>query len=245
MIMKIIKADWPAAKHINAITTTRLGGFSEGRYKGLNLAVRCGDELNIVNKNRRLISDEFSWKSPPTWLNQKHSANIVRAENYNDSEIYDASFTEQTNRICVVLTADCLPILICDQKGTTIAAIHAGWRGLAAGIIENSITNLSLAPENILVWLGPAISKKTFEIGAEVRDVFVKKDHDLASAFSPSTNSEKWMADIYLIAKITLNGLGITEIFGGNYCTYSDEESFYSYRRDGETGRMGSFIWMD
>ena len=155
----------------------------------------------------------------------------------------DACIARHRDAVCVVMTADCLPVLLCDTQGSVVGAVHAGWKGLAAGVVETSVQAMDVAPHNLMVWLGPAISQPAFEVGAEVRAVFVDADPHAASAFIPGEHG-KWLADLYALARLRLNALGITRIYGGDYCTYAGRERFFSYRRDGVTGRMGTFIWL-
>ncbi len=182
--------------------------------------------------------------SEPIWLKQIHSQIAIPASEKNRDQEADASYTDQINTVCVVRTADCLPILICNQQGTYVSAIHGGWRGLQQNIIDNTLNKIPCRPEDLMVWLGPAIGPKHFEVGGEVRDLFISMDKNLEAAFKPF--NQRWLCDIYTIAKIQLTKRHVTHIYGGDYCTYSDPEKFYSYRRDGaNTGRMASLIWIN
>jgi YfiH family protein len=181
--------------------------------------------------------------SEPCWLNQTHGTRVVRAGSDPNA---DASFTDQANIICVVKTADCLPLLLCRRDGTAVAAIHAGWRGLADGIIGETLKVFPAMANDILVWLGPAIGPEKFEVGDEVRERFMARNGAIASAFQPSTRPGHWLANLYQLARLDLHAVGVTAIYGGQYCTYSNPDLFYSYRRDGKmTGRMASLIWID
>ena len=238
-----IDADWPAPNTILAGVTTRSGGYSQGIYSSFNLAQHVGDEATTVERNRLYLQQYLGLPSSPYWLNQTHSTQVLRLDHNPTSRNADASITQQSNIACVVLTADCLPILICNQAGTEIAAIHAGWRGLAQGIIENTIRALSSEPDELLIWLGPAISQAAFEIDEEVRQAFVTSNAKASYAFENST-LHKYHADLYLLARQRLMQLGIQLIYGGNFCTYRQNDLFYSYRRQTRTGRMASLIML-
>ncbi|EKD74083.1 MAG: hypothetical protein ACD_45C00083G0005 [uncultured bacterium] len=242
--MIFIQPDWPAPPNVKACTTTRVGGVSLAPYNELNLALHVGDAKQHVQKNRTLLKTRLALPSEPIWLEQTHSTIVVPATADNLGKEADATFASEPNCVCVVLTADCLPILLCNRAGTHVAAIHAGWRGLANGIIENTLKTLDLPSGELLAWLGPAIGPNAFEIGHEVRDLFLKSHPDTEQAFLPSPNG-RWLGDLYALASLRLHTLGITNIYGKPYCTYSDKEQFFSYRRDGsKTGRMASLIWI-
>jgi YfiH family protein len=243
--MQYITPDWPAPPNIHAFTTTRNNGTSSSSYSSFNLADHVGDNLEFVTQNRQLLAESLRLPSEPLWLDQHHS-NIVLES--NDSFCHnlkaDAIVTRKSNTVCVVLTADCLPILLCNLNGTLVSAIHAGWRGLADDIILQTVNKLEEDHAQLLVWLGPAIGPNAFEVSDDVRDAFISKNKNYAPGFKPTTNS-KWLANIYQLATIQLNNLGIHAIYGGEYCTYNNAENFYSYRRDkGLTGRMASLIWL-
>ncbi|HSW69022.1 MAG TPA: peptidoglycan editing factor PgeF [Gammaproteobacteria bacterium] len=241
----VILPDWPAPAHVRAATTLRSGGVSEAPYHTFNLAENVNDDEQAVRINRNILKNMLSLPDEPIWLKQIHSQTVVLAETRARGREADASFTHQTGQVCVVTTADCLPVLVCNRRGTSVAAIHAGWRGLANGIIENTLQAMSLSPLDILVWLGPAIGPKVYELGAEVREAFVKNDAASESAFVPSHNKDRWLGNLYVLAKLRLQKQGISAIYGGEFCTYSEKERFFSYRRDGnQTGRMASLIWM-
>ncbi len=230
--------DWPAPANIRAGTSLRSGGISLPPYDSLNLADHVGDDPAAVTENRR----HLQLPSEPIWLQQTHSTRIVDAAHCTASQTEaDGSYTSQTNIICSVLTADCLPLLICDRSGSQVAAIHAGWRGLAAGIIEKAIATLPANPDELLVWLGPAIGSNAYEVGNEVREIFIA--HDPAAKAVFRAVQEKWRMDIYQLARQRLQVLGVTNIYGGDHCTFHEQEQFYSYRRDGICGRMVSLIW--
>lgn len=244
--MKIIKPKWPVAEHINAYTSTRLGGQSQTPYNSLNLATHVGDNLEDVGTNRKILLKETSLPNEPIWLNQIHGNTVIQADNarYSSPPTADAAWTNKANTICVVLTGDCLPILLCNTSGTQVAAIHAGWRGLANGVIENTLREMPVSESKWLAWLGPAISPAVYEISDDVRDQFLQYNVKASSAFTPSTNN-KWLADLYTLAKQRLNDCGIDLIYGGNHCTFTESDLFYSSRRDkGVTGRMATLIWI-
>lgn len=231
MHMKFIQPEWNAPKKVKAYTTLRQL-YDNNRDLSYEENV-----LEIIKK--------LSLTSEPIWINQIHGTTVVPATPENKKTNADAAYTAHTNRICVIFTADCLPILICNKQGSKIAAIHAGWRGLAGGIVENTLSALNERAEDLLVWLGPAIGPQRFEVGMDVYDAFVNKHSTSASAFTPLANG-KWLADLYTLAKIRLKLYGVEQIFGGHFCTYSQQDLFFSYRREqGQTGRMASLIWIE
>ena len=242
--MQWLQPQWPAPSKIKSYTSTRLGGFSRAPYDSFNLANHVGDELFNVRQNRQLLKSQLHIPSDPCWLNQVHSTKVIQIEQpLREAVEADASFTRKLSIVCAVLTADCLPLLVCDKKGTTIASIHAGWRGLAGGVIDKTIAALDLPSSQLLVWLGPAISQSCFEVGNEVKEKFDRLDYNTDKAFCQKADG-KWLLDIYQIARANLNDLGIENIYGGDQCTFRQGDKFFSYRRDGITGRMASIIWM-
>ena len=234
--------DWPAPAGVHAATTLRTGGVSIGPYTSLNPALHVGDDPDAVMRNRRFIRERLGLPSEPVWLEQIHSNNVVKAGAVSQPPQADASYTDERGVVCAVMTADCLPLLLCSVDGTRIAAVHAGWRGLLAGVISNAVA--ALGKNELLVWLGPAIGPDTFEVGGEVRAAFVQKSPAFAEAFKPQGGG-KWLADIYQLARIELNALGLTSLYGGRFCTVTEPDRFYSYRRDTVTGRMATLIWRD
>ena len=232
--------NWPAPSNVHAIQTTRQGGFSDAPFHSLNLGAHVQDHPITVVKNRQLL-DQFV-PSEPVWLNQVHGTNVIDAALSSCVQDADASFTTQSNVVCVTMTADCLPVLLCDKQGTAVAAIHAGWRSLCDGVIENTILAMGLKADDLLAWLGPAIGPDAFEVGAEVRQAFIEKDTNATLAFKP--HADKWLANLYLLATQRLNNVGIKAIYGGGDCTYSSPERYFSFRRDGMTGRMATMIWL-
>lgn len=235
-----LQADWPAPDFIKAGTTLRQGGVSLAPYDSFNLASHVGDELDAVNKNRA----QLCLPNTPQWLEQIHSSDAILLPCNETTLKADAAYTFENNIVCAVMTADCLPVLITDKQGSCVAAIHAGWRGLCAGIIETTVKKLSIEPESVLIWLGPAIGPSVYEIGEEVYDAFIEADREAKKAFT-ATSEGHWLFDIYHLAKLRLNSIGVTAIYGGEHCTFSEREKFFSYRRDNVTGRMASMIWID
>ena len=239
-----ITPNWPAPANVKSMQTTRLGGFSQPPYQNLNFGLHVKDNPIHVAQNRQLLSQYLP--SEPVWLNQVHGIHVVNAANTSCVPEADASFTIQKNVVSVTMTADCLPVLLCDNMGTVVASAHAGWRSLCDGVIEATVEAIEAFSDahatELMAWLGPAIGPQAFEVGCEVRAQFIAKDAQSAIAFKP--NGDKWLADIYTIARQRLNNLGVTQIYGGGLCTYSDKEQFFSFRRDGDTGRMATLIWL-
>jgi len=236
-----IEPEWPVPPGVRAVSTLRRGGVSVGPYQSLNLGAHVGDEPSRVAENRRRLRDALNLPAEPVWLNQVHGKQLIRADVPSDRNA-DAAFTYQTGVVCAVMTADCLPVLLCSKEGDRVATVHAGWKGLAAGIIEAAVE--LLGGGNLLAWLGPAIGPDAFEVGHEVRETFVRKRAAFAAAFRETENA-KWLADLYHLARIALNDAGISAIYGGGFCTLSNAEDFFSYRRDPVTGRMATLIWRE
>jgi hypothetical protein len=243
MRMEFIKPDWPAPARVRAVTTTRLGGVSEGRFASLNLGEHVGDRPDRVQANRARVRAALGFDSEPLWLRQVHGTRVVDAREASAGTEADGCASALPGRICVVLTADCLPILLCDRAGTRVAALHAGWRGLAAGVVEEGVRALGLPGDALLAWLGPAIGSHAYEVGTEVREAFVVRDPGTAAAFAPSARG-RWLADLYALARRRLQAAGVNSVYGGGHCTVSEENLFFSHRRDGTTGRMASLIWL-
>ena len=246
--LQMIQPDWPIPDNVVAFTTTRVGGVSKGVYQGFNLADHVGDNSTDVQANRARLLSTCEGLDSIKWLQQVHSTTAIDAGKVTEGELQaaDASYTTQAGLACVVMTADCLPLLICQRQGQEVAAIHAGWRGLLDGIIEKTIHSMKSSPEDLLVWLGPAISDKHYEVGPEIYQQFVSRDPQAAKAFAPSPDTHHhYMANLYGLTKQRLEGAGIPvhAVYGGDYCTYADSDQFYSYRRDGETGRIASLIY--
>lgn len=242
-MISLIQPNWPAPTNIKAYTTTRIGGVGRAPYDTFNLAAHVNDDPANVEKNRILLQEFLHLPSEPLWLTQVHGVNVVQAELQQPYVTADASYTREKNIVCVAQTADCLPVLICDRAATCVAAIHAGWKGLAAGIIEETIKMLKISGNDLLAWLGPAIGPQAFEVGDDVYEQFIAHDANAALGFKKIDN-KKWLADIYLLAKQRLHQCDVQNIYGGEFCTYTDKEQFFSYRRDNITGRMASLIWI-
>jgi YfiH family protein len=236
----MIVPDWPVPPHVKSLMTTRDSGVSGVPWASFNLGDHVGDEPAHVAANRARL--RLQVPSEPRWLKQVHSAKAVEAGAGVPEA--DASFTRQTGIVSVVLTADCLPVLFCDRAGSVVAAAHAGWRGLAGGVLEATVAAMQVPPGEILAWMGAAIGPQAFEVGDEVRQTFVAQHPEAATAFIQHAPG-KWLADIYQLARIRLNGIGVQAVYGGGHCTYTETDSFFSYRRDGVTGRMASLIWLE
>lgn len=243
MSESFIYPDWLAPNTIKSLSTTRQGGFSSAPYNSFNLGVDVGDAANSVQKNRHYLIETARLPESPRWLNQVHGIKVASANNWQQDDEADAMVGHSTNQVCAIMTADCLPILLCNQQGDTVAAIHAGWRSLAAGIIEKTVQRFTCPPQTIMAWLGPAIGATQFEVGHDVYQVFTQHSEQAHYAFK-QTDASHYLADINLLARQQLNALGIDAIFGGNCCTVSKSSRFFSYRRDGITGRMASMIWI-
>ncbi|MEO8642015.1 peptidoglycan editing factor PgeF [Pseudomonas sp.] len=233
--------DWPAPAGVKACVTTRAGGVSLAPFDSLNLGDHVDDSPEAVVENRRRLTDHFSIQ--PAWLKQVHGIAVAHADP-SLTATADASWTATPGIACTAMTADCLPALFCDRAGTRVAAAHAGWRGLAAGVLEATLDSLAVPPEDVLVWLGPAIGPQAFEVGPEVRETFVEQLPEAAKAFVPSANAGKFMADIYELARLRLAARGVTAVYGGGFCTVTDPR-FFSYRRSPRTGRFASLIWLE
>jgi polyphenol oxidase len=223
--------DWPAPQNVRALVTTRAHG---------NLADHVGDEKSAVAARRAALRKHLP--ADPLWLTQVHGQRCVVADGAAAGVEADASCAGSTNQVCAVLTADCLPILFCDDAGTTVAAAHAGWRGLLGGVVESTVAAMAVPPQRLMAWLGPAIGPTAFEVGEEVRTAFVANDPDAISAFTARPNG-KWLCDLYALARQQLARLDVARVFGGGRCTYTEADLFYSYRRERDTGRMASLIW--
>lgn len=233
--------DWPAPKNVRALQTTRTGGFSAAPYDSLNLGDHVGDAPLMVERNRMLLTPLLP--SEPVWLKQVHGTTVTDAGMTSCLPQADASITTHPGAVCAVMTADCLPVLLCDEQGSVVGAAHAGWRGLCDGVIEQTVHAMNVPPQSLMAWLGPAIGPQAFEVGEEVRAAFIERLAEASAAFAPGKGG-KWYADIFLLARQRLQAMGVTRIYGGALCTYTDPQRFFSYRRDGATGRMGTFIWM-
>ncbi|NCN89177.1 MAG: peptidoglycan editing factor PgeF [Gallionella sp.] len=271
----LIYPDWPAPANVKALQTTRTGGVSSAPYDTLNLGLHVGDDPVRVNHNRMRLAPLMP--SEPVWLEQVHGTAVANADAAACRVVADACIAHHRGAVCVVMTADCLPVLLCDEDGTVVGAAHAGWRGLCDGVLEATVKAMAVAPHKLLAWMGPAISQEHFEVGSEVRDAFIAhqaqsrrgaaepsgagttamhllpqsadfvgngSEVQAAKAFAAQGEPGKYRADLYLLAQQRLHALGVSRIFGGEYCTFGERERFFSYRRDGVSGRMGTFIWL-
>ena len=244
-----ILPDWPAPLGVRALATTRRGGVSRAPWRGFNLGAHVGDDPQAVAANRALLRRDLP--AEPVWLSQVHGIRCVDAAITEPGTEADASFTRQRGVVCAVLTADCLPVLLCDERATVVGVAHAGWRGLAAGVIEATVAAMGEPGARLMAWLGPAIGPRAFEVGGEVRELFVGHDPDAASAFAVAADG-KWLCDLHQLARRRLDALGIRRVANasalrpcGTSCTMSDAASFFSYRRDGVSGRMASLVWLE
>lgn len=241
--MEMIVPNWPAPSNIKAFASTRIGGFSHAPYQGLNLGNHVGDDAAVVASNRQWLFEHANMPSRPIWLNQTHSTLVLEASSPTD-EVLDADglFTQSANVVCSAMTADCLPVLLTNTTGTQVAAVHAGWRGLAGGIVEQALQKFD---GEVLAWIGPAIGQSAFEVGKDVLDAFCAFDSQAEKAFTPKNIEGKWLADMNMLVTQRLNKAGVMAVYYSDLCTYNDAERFYSYRRDGKTGRQASFIWIE
>ncbi|MCB1735653.1 MAG: peptidoglycan editing factor PgeF [Gammaproteobacteria bacterium] len=244
-MIRTLVPDWPAPSRIRSCTTLRDGGVSTGGYASLNLADHVEDDPAAVAENRQRLTAALGLPEAPQWLSQVHGVQVHRLAVQPDAKTpaADAVWTDQPDRICAVLTADCLPVLFCDRSASCVAAAHAGWRGLADGVLEATVAALPAAASELFAWMGPAIGPAVFEVGDEVREIFISRHPQTAPAFRPSP-AGRWLADIYALARIRLAACGVHAVFGGGECTFSDVDRFYSFRREPRTGRMASLIWL-
>lgn len=240
----VITPVWPAPVAVHAVSTTRLGGVSTGDFAGLNLALHTGDVPARVRENRRRLAAALAMPADIQWLKQRHGVTVVDAAAcYDAPPEADASWAFEPDKVCVVQSADCLPVLFCDRAGTRVAAAHAGWRGLCAGILERVVAAMQCEPADLLAWLGPAIGPAAFEVGAEVRAALLRAD-DRAEAAFVAHRPGHYRADLFMLARQRLQRAGVTAVYGGGLCSHSDPQRFFSYRRDRVTGRMASMIWL-
>ncbi|BCL74472.1 laccase domain protein [Jeongeupia sp. HS-3] len=234
--------DWPAPARVRALQTTRSGGVSAAPYTSLNLGDHVGDDPLAVAANRNALAALLP--AGPLWLTQVHGTTVLDAGLPQPDPTADASIARDTRGVCAIMTADCLPVLLCNDAGSVVGAAHAGWRGLAGGVLEATVVAMAVPGDTLMAWLGPTIGRDAFEVGDDVRDAFIAHDSAAASAFRPGRAPGKHWADIELLAKQRLAALGITRVYGGGLCTVSDAERWFSYRRDHRTGRMASLIWL-
>jgi hypothetical protein len=243
-MISTLRPSWPAATNVRALVTTRQGGCSDKPFDSLNLADHVGDDPACVAHNRDLLEIECRLPGTPFWLDQVHGCSVVCPQNAEPGSPADAVYSDESGVVCAVLTADCLPLLIADRRGREVCAVHAGWRGMVAGVIENALRSFRSPTEELMVWLGPAIGPAAFEVGDEVRDAFIDDRKQDDRLFTPSRPGH-WLADIYGLARLRLDDAGVGFVCGGEYCTLTQDALFYSYRRDGVTGRMAAMIWLE
>jgi len=241
--IELIRPDWPAPAHVHAVGTTRIGGYSSEPYASLNLGAQVGDDPHIVERNRMFLVDALGYTATPRWLDQVHGNRVVVADECVTNIAADAAITSAQGIACAIMTADCLPVLLTDRDGKHVAAAHGGWRGLVGGILENTIAAFAargVSPDELIAWLGPAIGSTAYEVDAAVVTALRGDD---SAALTP-TDPEHWQLDLYALARLRLVACGVNAVFGGGFCTYSEPERFFSYRRDGVCGRQATLIWI-
>jgi YfiH family protein len=247
--VSVLRVEWPAPARVRAVLSLRGGGRSVGAYASLNLAAHVGDDHEAVVANRARLRAQLSLPQEPLWLTQVHGTRVHDADQRAGPDASsppeaDAAVTRTDGTVLAVLVADCMPVLLCRRDGAGIAIAHAGWRGLAAGVVEAALGRLGAAPAQLLAWLGPAIGPAHFEVGDEVRDAFCKHDTRATAAFAPNARG-RWQCDLHQLAMQRLQGSGVSSIHGASRCSFEERDGFYSYRRDGTTGRMAALIWME
>jgi YfiH family protein len=255
--VELLEVRWPAPARVRSFCSTRIGGTSEAPFGTLNLSTASGDAAHHVANNVDRLCDAANLPHSPCWPHQVHGTLVIEAEAVNcahDAIEADAIVTCAREQLCTVRTADCLPVLLCDRAATTVAAAHAGWRGLAAGVLEATIDAMPCRAEHIFAWLGPAIGPTAYQVGRDVRDAFLAHDARASSAFVPCPGAsqsalpeqaqQRWLADLYELARQRLRAAGVCDIHGGELCTFNDPARFFSYRRDGKTGRMACGVWL-
>ncbi|MYF68609.1 MAG: peptidoglycan editing factor PgeF [Proteobacteria bacterium] len=259
----VIHPDWPAPARVHAASTLRVGGVSRGSYASLNLSTAVGDDEANVDRNRLILSEMLALPAEPLWLRQVHGTTVLNLDgadrptpaqrsgppppgsmSLRGPPAADGAVTSSSGRPCVVLTADCLPVLFCDTSGTRVAAAHAGWRGLAGGVLESVVRCMGVDPCRLLTWIGPGVGQQAYEVGEDVLDQFVESDPNAVAYFTGNANG-RWQADLYGLARLRLRTAGVEKIYGGGWCTYSDSERFFSHRREAPCGRMATLIWLN
>lgn len=243
MVTDWIAADWPAPPHIRAGTTTRGGGVSRSPFDSLNLARHVGDDPAAVARNRAILQKELHLPGAPLWLEQTHSNRVVRLPE-DDDRLADAAVTNRPGLVCAVLTADCVPVLLCNDEGTRVAAVHVGWRGLCKGILDNALERMGEEPAALLAWLGPHISAVAYEVSDDMRDACLDRLPEGSGAFTPNPRG-RWQCSLDTLTVLALNRRGVTRVSRAGRCTFAEPAAFYSYRREARTGRIASLIWMD
>lgn len=242
--VQVLTPDWPAPRAVRAAFTLRTGGVSEPPFDSLNVGVHVGDAAAAVTENRQRIRTQLRLPAEPSWIEQAHGTDVLELETRTARVAADAVLSRHAGQVCAVQVADCLPVLFASRDGSVVAAAHAGWRGLAAGILEATVTRLGIESQHLLAWLGPAIGPQHFEVGDEVREAFTADDSGAAGAFAANARG-RWQCDLALLARRRLAALGVIDVFGGRWCTYADRARFFSYRRDGRCGRMAALIWLE
>ncbi|MDD9998850.1 MAG: peptidoglycan editing factor PgeF [Rhodospirillaceae bacterium] len=259
----VIQPDWPAPARVRAASTLRVGGVSRGSYASLNLSMGVGDDEANVARNRRILSEMLNLPAEPLWIRQIHGTTVLNLDesdlpaatqhleqrstgpsSRNQPVAADGAVTSNSRQPCVVLTADCLPVLFCDTTGTRVAAAHAGWRGLAGGVLESAVRCMGVDPGQLLTWIGPGISQQAYEVGEDVLEQFVESNPNAVAYFTGNANG-RWQADLYGLARLRLRTAGVEKIYGGGLCTHSDSERFFSHRREAPCGRMATLIWLN
>ena len=254
--LEIIAPDWPAPARVRSAFTLRTGGVSVSPYDSLNLGAHVGDAGDAVAENRRRLRGRLGLPAEPVWLQQVHGIEVADLDALREPGAAgsgleraagaraDAAVTRTRGRVCVIQVADCMPVLFAACDGSAVGAAHAGWRGLAGGVLEETVRKLAVPPQQLIAWLGPTIGQGHFEVGDEVRSAFALRDPDAASAFETNARG-RWQCDLYALARRRLSALGVQDVFGGGWCTYADAARFFSFRRDGQCGRMAALIWME
>lgn len=240
----LLTPDWPAPSGVRAAFTLRAGGVSAPPYDSLNVAAHVGDLPACVAENRRRLREQLRLPGEPAWLEQVHGTDVAELDGQEAGAPADAVITRRAGRACAVQVADCMPVLFAARDASVVGVAHAGWRGLAAGVLEATVARLGVPPAGLIAWLGPAISARHFEVGSEVRAAFVARDAGAADAFAANARG-RWQCDLVALARRRLAALGIVSVSGGEWCTHSDRERFFSFRRDGQCGRMAALIWLE
>ena len=241
-MINFIEPDWPAPERVGAVCSTRIGGCSQTPFDSFNLALHVGDDPARVRQNRARLRDLLELPAQPEWMRQIHSSRVVKLENDNSREA-DAAITREPGRVAVVMTADCLPILLCNREGDEVAAVHAGWRGLQAGVIQATLAGMQSPAQQLMAWIGPGISQLHFEVGDEVREAFMAVKPGNADFFE-AHGPGHWLCDLPGLAQRVLERANVAAVYRDPHCSYRDEKLFYSYRRQADTGRMAALIWI-
>ena len=249
-----IEPNWPAPARVRAASTLRGGGVSQGPYASLNLGTAVGDDAGSVIRNRQILAEMLNLPAEPRWLKQVHGTTVLDLDSFDistrSSDVLaeppaaDGAVTSRPGQPCAVLTADCLPVLLCDTGGTRVGVAHAGWRGLAGGVVESTVRRMGIEPRELLAWLGPGIGREAYEVGVEVKEAFAALDPGAAPCFAANARG-RWQADLYALTRRRLESVGVEAIYGGDRCTHTKSERFFSHRREAPCGRMATLIWLD